>query len=154
MRTAFRSSGEESLSASLISTNVLPQIRVINTSSRCALRERDTQVSLRSTLKLCESCVVNAVKLRNEVFWPWASFATRSCSWPLLVAWLAGAASSLLHFHSRTAILLFSARVSCDCSPTRLRFHCQQSDSGFSLSARNNRACQYQSRAAWPRLSF
>jgi hypothetical protein len=27
----------------LISTNVLPQIRVINTSSRCAFRERDTE---------------------------------------------------------------------------------------------------------------
>jgi len=44
MRTAFKTSGEESLSASLISTNVLPQIRVISANNRWALMERDTEL--------------------------------------------------------------------------------------------------------------
>jgi len=38
----LKKSGEMSDSAFLITTNVAPQMSVINTSNRCALRERDT----------------------------------------------------------------------------------------------------------------
>src|SRR5437763_5638538 len=42
MRTALNNSGEIVRRASLTSTNVVPQVKVISTSRRCALSERDT----------------------------------------------------------------------------------------------------------------
>src|SRR5207253_5836239 len=67
IRAEFSASGEASLSASLTSTNVLPQMKAIITSSKCALSERERLIRWRLPLLLCGLRLACAGEIQKRI---------------------------------------------------------------------------------------
>ena len=75
MRAEFNTSGDASLSAAFTKTKVLPQMKAINTSSKCALSEREIVIRLLLPLLLCEPRLAYAGEIQKHTraaFYPGA----------------------------------------------------------------------------------